>query len=88
VGSSGRGDRHVPHYEAAIALVWSRVPTSFYAQVRSPPHRRHPLPTHSSWRGFATSGGPHPNPPLAKVRGPEVSWNLRQITMSVKNLLL
>ncbi|MCT7965770.1 hypothetical protein NG799_05410 [Laspinema sp. D1] len=31
---------------------------------------------------------PHPNPPLAKGRGPEVQLIKRQITMSVKNLLL
>ncbi|WP_254566179.1 hypothetical protein [Oscillatoria sp. HE19RPO] len=28
---------------------------------------------------------PHPNPPLAKGRGPEVSLNVRQLPLTVKN---
>ncbi|MGL5196944.1 MAG: hypothetical protein ACRC8Y_25420 [Chroococcales cyanobacterium] len=44
-----------------------------------------------TWRwdmAIATSQGPHPNPPLAKGRGPEVELNVRQIPLMVKNLPL
>ncbi|MBO0351294.1 hypothetical protein J0895_19880 [Phormidium pseudopriestleyi FRX01] len=82
MGSSLCGDRHIKHSLQRSRLYVGGSNLFLRDQSDRFGHCQHSPPTHSSLlKRDRASRGPHPNPPLAKVRGPS-------LLLSVKNLLL